>query len=291
MKVQSSFWYKLLILGCWSLGLFNNYMIKALVISQPAELTAAAKDIASSELVTKVGNRFYRPELEDLHALQVARVSTAISSSSGRLLSQSQTRISVNKLSWLLETVSDCDNLDTVKTKLSRLATKDADVAVGRGRARATSLDSVLEIERVRWADKIVGKFRSVGDLRAEALAELERLEKLGADAMASPGAEFAVMRSSVGLSRSKAQLALEPRLTDPRVAGCTAEFKYRTRLVDFDSGEVVVQLARSKRPERLSPLEVAAAAPTSPRSLRSSGVLTPNVTFRIGAMSPVSPD
>lgn len=292
MKVQNSCWLFLLVISCSLLSLFNISIIKALVISSRDEL-------ARGESPDHY-NRFVRTGVERLQAQRVARVTEALSPSYGRLLSQSHARVSANKLSWLLETVRDCDSLDTVKAKLAQLTTKDTAIAVSRRRERAVSLGTVLEVERARWADKIVGRFRSVGDLRTEALAELERLEKMEADMMASPSAEFT--SPTLGLSRSRTQLVLSPR-AESRGPTCLAEFRYLIYLVDLNEDAVAVKLVvsaqrlstRTRRLERLSPLESAVAAPVIAVSRRSPPI-SPTLPdggdpiFRIGQMSPRSP-
>lgn len=310
MKVQSSFWWLLLVL---KFGAIN-----AVVISEEQDMGTA---LSRTNSTLEVSNRFSDPALERLHVRRVALVSEVVSLSSGRLLAQSQNKISANKLNWLLDVVKSCESLTTVKAKLVDLLDHGAAVvSTGAGTSAAVSrvnrADRAREVERARWACGVVGRFRSVSDIRAEAVAELARLERLDSAEMVSPSAESRVLRR-VGLSRSRSQLSLDPH--------SHAGFKHRAATVDWEdsvapstSGILVAGTAVSLtirtshasargavRPSRLSPLETLVGAdvgvgmrathrspPASPRPQASPSRLLPaSPVFRIGQLSPVSPD
>ncbi len=245
---------------------------------------------------TSRSSRLVDPVLERLHARRVTLVTVAMSPSSGRLLSQSQNKISANKLNWLLDVVKSCETLDIVKSRLvdlvdSGVASTDAKATV----SRSIDTDMIREAERARWASGVIGRFRSVGDMRTEALAELARLERVEAAEMLSPSAESRIMPQS-SLARSGSQLVLQPR--------SYAEFKHRVTTADWVASADLgaspflvaglstkfVSRVSTAASHRVGRSEVARRSPSvSPRSR-----FTPDASeavFRIGQMSPVSQD
>ncbi len=235
---------------------------------------------------TICSSRLFDPALERLHARRVTLVTVAMSPSSGRLLSQSQNKISANKLNWLLDVVKSCETLDIVKSRLVDLVDGGAiSTAVKTTVSRSIDADIIREAERARWASGVIGRFRSVGDMRTEALAELARLERVEAAEMLSPSAESRVPRSS--LVRAGSQSILQPRNY--------AEFKHRVATADWvdsaDSGASPFLVAgiSAKFVSHVSTAVSRRSPSVSPKSR-----FTPDASeavFRIGQMSPVSPD
>jgi hypothetical protein len=281
----------------------TSMVTEAVVISDAQDRDAVA---VSPDAI----NRFSDPALDALHARRVALVTRAVSPSSGLLLLQSQNRISANKLNWLLAVVKSCETLDMVKIKLAASgASTGADSCARAIIASSASADRAREAERARWASDVVGRFRSVSDIRAEAVAELARLERFEAAEMVSPSADSRVRH--IGLSRSSSQLALNPH--------SHAGFRHRAAMVDWEEdvaprapgvlvAGMIVNLvirtsrasSRAMRPSRLSPLGalgagagVAYGSPSvSPGPQASpSQQLPTSPVFRIGQMSPVAPD